>query len=401
MTDAADKVGAGKGAHNQDASLINNPKFRGFAYQALLLIGRVALVWWLQANVSQNLEAQNKSTGFGFINQTAGFQISFALLPYDRASTYLEVYFVGILNTLLVASIGIVLATLWGFTLGIARLSPNWIIRKLALCYVELVRNIPLLLQLFFWYFLMLNVLPAVRQSISIGGFAFLNQRGLYIPAIITDARFFIIVAGFVVALVAAFWWRSRTIKKIEATGNRQPILWPALGIFVVLFAIAFLVSGAPITIDYPELSGFNYTGGFTVPPELTALLMGLVIYTSAFIAEVVRAGIQSVNYGQVEAASALGLGDSDRMRLVIVPQALRVIVPPLTSQYLNLTKNSSLGAAIGFPELVSIFMGTSLNQSGRAIEIVALTMAVYLTFSLVTSLFMNWYNARVALVER
>lgn len=401
MTDATDKGPAIKSGSDYGASLINNPRFRAVVYQAAMLLGIVLLFWWLQSNAAYNLAQQNKATGFGFLNSTSGFQIGFSLLPYDRASTYFDVYIVGIFNTLLVAAIGIILATILGFAIGIARLSPNWIVRKLAMVYVEVMRNVPLLLQLFFWYFLLLNALPAVRNSFDFGGVVFLNQRGLYVPAIISDARFLIIIAGFVLAVAAAVWWRRRTIRKIEQTGDRHPIWLPMIGIFVAIFAAAFFVSGAPIEIEYPALQGFNYSGGFTVPPELTALVLGLVIYTAAFIAEVVRAGIQSVSYGQVEAASALGLRDADRMRLVIVPQALRVIIPPLTSQYLNLTKNSSLGAAIGFPELVSVFAGTALNQSGRAIEIIALTMAVYLTISLITSIFMNWYNARVALVER
>ena len=401
MTDATNKGPASKARPALDASLIYNPKVRAFVYQAAMVLGIVLLVWWLQSNAAYNLEQQSRSTGFAFLTQTSGFQISFSLIDFTRASTYFEVYIVGILNTLLIAVVGIFFATILGFTIGIARLSPNWIVRKLGMVYVEIMRNVPLLLQLLFWYFLLLNALPAVRQSFALGEAVFLNQRGLYIPAIVTDARFLIIIAGFILALAASIWWRRRAIRKIELTGQRHPIWLPLIAIFVAIFAVAFFISGAPIEIDYPALQGFNYSGGFTVPPELTALLLGLVIYTSAFIAEVVRAGIQSVNYGQVEAASALGLRDTDRMRLVVIPQAMRVIVPPLTSQYLNLTKNSSLGAAIGFPELVNVFMGTALNQSGRAIEIVALTMAVYLTFSLVTSVFMNWYNARVALVER
>lgn len=400
MNDATVKEAAQKGPA-RNASLINNPKFRAAAYQIAMVVAVALLVWWLQSNAAYNLERQGKSTGFGFLGQTAGFQISFSLIPYDRASTYFGVYLVGLLNTLLVAVVGIVLATLLGFTIGIARLSPNWIIRKLAMIYVEIMRNMPLLLQLFFWYFLLLNAMPNVRQSYSLGDIAFLNQRGLYLPSIVTDGRFFIIVAGFAIAVGAAIWWRRRAIKKTEETGRRHPIWAPALGLFALILVVAYFGSGAPITVDVPVLVGFNYSGGFTVPPELTALVLGLVIYTAAFIAEIVRAGIESVDHGQVEAAGSLGLKDNDRMRLVIVPQAMRVIVPPLTSQYLNLTKNSSLGAAIGYPELVSVFMGTALNQSGRAIEIVALTMAVYLTFSLVTSIFMNWYNARVALVER
>ncbi|WP_404404268.1 amino acid ABC transporter permease [Pelagibacterium halotolerans] len=401
MTDVKERRSDGPGRNAAASSLIYNPTFRGIVYQVLLVGGVILLFWWLQSNAAYNLALLNKTVGFGFLDQAAGFQIQFSLIPYDRSSSYAEVYLVGILNTLLVAAVGIVFATIVGFIMGIARLSPNFIIRTLAMLYVEIVRNVPLLLQLLFWYFLLINALPAVRQSIALPGDVFLNQRGIFAPALVTDSRFLIVVAAVAIAIVAAGYWRKRTLKRIEETGERRPVWIPVLAIFAVISIGGYFASGAPVRIDPPVLSGFNFAGGFTIPPELAALTFGLIIYTGAFIAEIVRAGIQSVNYGQVEAASALGLKDGDRMRLVIVPQALRVIIPPLTSQYLNLTKNSSLGAAIGFPELVNVFMGTALNQSGRAIEIVALTMAVYLTFSLATSLFMNWYNARVRLVER
>jgi general L-amino acid transport system permease protein len=384
-----------------DASLFYNPTVRGFVYQAALLIGVVLLFWWLQSNAAANMAAQGRATGFGFLFQTAGFNIGFSLLPFDRSSTYLEVYLVGILNTLLVAVVGIILATILGFIIGIARLSSNFLIRKLATVYVEVMRNMPLLLQLFFWYFMALNALPSVRQSYDLPLGAVLNQRGLYLPLLQSDDRFLIALGIFVVSLIGAVIWRRRRIRRMEEKGDRLPVVLPMLGIVLIPTVIALLAAQVPIAFSYPELTGFNYTGGFVVPPELTALIMGLVIYTAAFIAEIVRAGIQAVNYGQVEAASALGLKEGDRLRLVVIPQAMRIIVPPLTSQYLNLTKNSSLGAAIAFPELVNVFMGTAINQSGRAVEIVALTMAVYLTFSLTTSLFMNWYNSRVALVER
>jgi len=384
-----------------DASLFYNPTVRGFVYQAALLIGVVLLFWWLQSNAAANMAAQGRATGFGFLFQTAGFNIGFSLLPFDRSSTYLEVYIVGILNTLLVAVVGIILATILGFIIGIARLSSNFLIRKLATVYVEVMRNMPLLLQLFFWYFMALNALPSVRQSYDLPLGAVLNQRGLYLPLLQSDDRFLIALGIFVVSLIGAVIWRRRRIRRMEEKGDRLPVVLPMLGIVLIPTVIALLAAQVPIAFSYPELTGFNYTGGFVVPPELTALIMGLVIYTAAFIAEIVRAGIQAVNYGQVEAASALGLKEGDRLRLVVIPQAMRIIVPPLTSQYLNLTKNSSLGAAIAFPELVNVFMGTAINQSGRAVEIVALTMAVYLTFSLTTSLFMNWYNSRVALVER
>ena len=384
-----------------DASLFYNPTVRGFVYQAALLIGVVLLFWWLQSNAAANMAAQGRATGFGFLFQTAGFNIGFSLLPFDRSSTYLEVYIVGILNTLLVAVVGIILATILGFIIGIARLSSNFLIRKLATVYVEVMRNMPLLLQLFFWYFMALNALPSVRQSYDLPLGAVLNQRGLYLPLLQSDDRFLIALGIFFVSLIGAVIWRRRRIRRMEEKGDRLPVVLPMLGIVLIPTVIALLAAQVPIAFSYPELTGFNYTGGFVVPPELTALIMGLVIYTAAFIAEIVRAGIQAVNYGQVEAASALGLKEGDRLRLVVIPQAMRIIVPPLTSQYLNLTKNSSLGAAIAFPELVNVFMGTAINQSGRAVEIVALTMAVYLTFSLTTSLFMNWYNSRVALVER
>lgn len=384
----------------QASSVLNDPKFRGLVYQALLLIAVIALFWWLGNNAAGNLARQNKATGFGFLNSSAGFEIGFTLLPYNRASNYLQVFLVGLTNTVLVAAVGVVLATILGFIMGVARLSKNFLIRTGAAIYVEIVRNTPLLLQLFFWYFLSLNALPAVRQSIVVGDVV-LNQRGLSFPVPILDDRFVWVAGIGLLALIAAFIWRKFALRRTEETGNRHPVWLPMAGIFIVPTVLAYILSGTQVGFDAPALQGFNYRGGFTAPPELTALTMGLVIYTAAFIAEIVRAGIQSVNYGQTEAAAALGIKDADQLRLVIIPQAMRVIVPPLTSQYLNLTKNSSLGAAIGFPELVSVFAGTALNQSGRAVEIIGMTMLVYLTISLLTSIFMNWYNARVALVQR
>jgi general L-amino acid transport system permease protein len=383
------------------SSFLNDPRFRAIAYQALLVIAVVGLFWWLASNAQQNLAAQNKQTGFTFLNQPAGFGISFTLIPFDRASTYLQVYFAGILNTLLVAVIGIVLATMLGFVIGIARLSSNFLIRKFATVYVEVMRNVPLLLQLLFWYFLLLNALPAVRNAVALPGGIFIHQRGVNLPVLVTDDRFIFVIGALVLAVIASVFWRRFALKRTIETGRRQPIWLPILGIVLVPLVIAYFLSGTQIGFDVPELRGFNFRGGFTAPPELTALILGLVVYTAAFIGEIVRAGIQAVSYGQTEAASALGLREGDRLRLVVIPQAMRIIIPPLTSQYLNLTKNSSLGAAIGFPELVNVFVGTALNQSGRAIEIIGMTMLVYLTFSLSTSIFMNWYNARVALVER
>lgn len=388
-------------SESDSSGLLYNPKFRAFAYQAIVLLLVVALIWWLGSNASRNLAAQSKTTGFAFLDQTAGFSIGYTLIAFDRASSYFAVFIVGILNTLLVASLGVVLATFLGFIIGISRLSKNFIIRTLAGVYIEIFRNIPLLLQLIFWYFLAINAMPSVRDSIEIPGGIYINQRGINFPALITDTSFWIVAVVFVLTIIAAFIWRKLSIKHTILTGARRPIWLPMIAIVVVPTLIAFFLSGSQISFDYPELKGFNFRGGAVLPPELIALVFGLTIYTAAFIAEIVRAGILSVNYGQTEAAEALGLSDGDRLRLVIVPQAMRVIVPPLTSQYLNLTKNSSLGAAIGFPELVSVFTGTALNQSGRAVEIISLTMLVYLTISLSTSLFMNWYNSRVKLIER
>lgn len=401
MADTTDQGTATSRAEQPRSSILNDPNFRGIIYQVLLVAAVVSTFWWLWGNAARNLAAQSRATGFFFLSQTSGFNISFSLIPFSRTSTYLDVYMVGILNTLLVASVGVVLATILGFTMGIARLSPNFLIRKFAVIYIEIMRNVPLLLQLLFWYFLMLNALPGVRQSIELPGGIIANQRGVVFPAPVLDDRFIWVFGTAVLAIVAAFVWRKIALKRSELKGERVPVWLPAIGLIVIPTALAYFISGTQVSFDFPELTGFNFTGGVNAPPELTALVIGLVVYTAAFIAEIVRAGIQAVSYGQTEAAASLGLKDGDRLRLVIIPQAMRVIVPPLTSQYLNLTKNSSLGAAIGFPELVNVFAGTALNQSGRAIEIIGLTMAVYLTFSIITSIFMNWYNSRVALVER
>jgi general L-amino acid transport system permease protein len=379
----------------------NDPVIRGIIYQLIVAGLVIAFFTWIIINTAQNLAAQNKSTGFDFLFQTSGFGISFTLIPFDRTSFYWEAFLVGLLNTLLVAAIGIVFATILGFVIGIARLSSNWLISRLATVYVEVIRNIPLLLQLFFWYFAVLKAMPAVRNSMELPLGVFINQRGLYVPKPVPDAQFgwvYLAVALAIAASVAVSMWARR---RLEATGQRFPVVLVNLGIFLVVIVLGFVLSGASVVFEMPELQRFNFRGGLELVPEFVALAFGLSLYTAAFIAENVRSGIQAVNKGQTEAAQSLGLREGDRLRLVIVPQAMRVIIPPLTSQYLNLTKNSSLGAAIGYPELVNVFMGTTLNQTGKAIEVIAITMAVYLTLSLTTSAFMNWYNARVALVER
>lgn len=379
----------------------NDPVIRGYIYQFLVALLVIGFFIWIGFNTAQNLAAQNKSTGFDFLWRTSGFSISFTLIPFDRASYYWEAFIVGLLNTLLVAAIGIFFATILGFAVGIARLSSNWLVSRIATVYVEIIRNVPLLLQLFFWYFAVLKAMPAVRDSFALPFGAYLNQRGFFVPQPIFDDRAAWLWFGLVLAIAVGIGLHIWAKRRLEATGQRFPVFITTISAGVLVLALTYIVSGTQISFSYPELQRFNFRGGLELPPEFVALAFGLSIYTAAFIAENVRGGIRAVNRGQTEAAQSLGLKEGDRLRLVIIPQAMRVIVPPLTSQYLNLTKNSSLGAAIGYPELVNVFTGTTLNQTGKAIEVIAMTMLVYLTFSLLTSGFMNWYNSRVALVER
>jgi general L-amino acid transport system permease protein len=377
------------------------PEVRQFLYQAALLAALAFVLWWVANNVAANLRRQNIASGFDFLGRNAGFDVSQSLIEYSNASTYGRAFFVGLLNTLLVAVIGIVLATVIGVLVGIARLSSNWLIARLATIYVEVLRNLPLLLQLFFWYFAVLKGLPGPRQSYTLPGGGFFNVRGLYLPAPVPQPGFGLVAAAFLLGVLAttgvAIWARRRRVE----TGRPFPVVWTALALVLGLPLVVFLAAGMPMTVQYPELKGFNFQGGITILPELMALLLGLSIYTASFIAEIVRAGILGVPKGQTEAASALGLTRAQALRLVILPQALRIIIPPLTSQYLNLTKNSSLAVAIGYPDFVSVFTGTVLNQTGQAIEVILMTMAVFLAISLATSLLMNWFNRHMALVER
>ncbi|WEJ57199.1 ABC transporter permease subunit [Devosia sp. FJ2-5-3] len=495
----------------------NDPVIRGILYQVLVAAAVIVFFVWIIMNTAANLAAQNKSTGFDFLFQTSGFGISFSLIPFDRSSYYWEAFLVGLLNTLLVAAIGIVFATMLGFVLGVARLSSNWLIARFATVYIEIIRNVPLLLQLFFWYFAVLKAMPAVRESFELPLGVFVNQRGIVVPRPMPDAEITWVVVAAVLSIIAAIALVRWSVGVRAQTGHYPPFVklgsriaalvvtflfgylafsllgsvvpalgtnsllplvgaaalaalslttmgvygrafigfaiawaigrfalggmfgfmselaiaavsgllalaygWTLLGadrrpaardskfplalpvlLIIAVPALIYWVTGASLAFEMPLLERFNFRGGLQLVPEMVALVMGLTIYTAAFIAENVRSGIQAVNKGQTEAAASLGLREGDRLRLVVIPQAMRVIIPPLTSQYLNLTKNSSLGAAIGYPELVNVFMGTTLNQTGKAIEVIAITMAVYLTLSLSTSAFMNWYNARVALVER
>lgn len=381
--------------------LIYNPKVRGIAYQAVLCIIIAFLAWAAVSNAVENLARAKIASGFGFWENTAGFDISQTLIDYSTTSTYGRAFWVGLLNTLLVAILGIVLATILGFIIGIARLSKNWLVAKLAGGYVEIIRNLPLLLQLLFWYNAVLKALPGTRESLAIPGGGFLNNRGLFLPQPVFQPAARWTLIAFVAGVVVAFIYRAWAHRRQTSTGQQSPVLWVTLALVVGLPLVVFAATGFPVQFNFPEAGRFNIRGGIEILPELMALLFGLVVYTAAFIAEVVRAGITSVARGQTEAAYSLGLRPGPTLRLVVVPQAMRVIVPPLTNQYLNLTKNSSLAVAIGYPDLVQIFAGTVLNQTGQAVEVIAITMAVYLAISLVTSGLMNLYNRRIALVER
>jgi general L-amino acid transport system permease protein len=376
-------------------------KTRAVVLQAALLIAVVALLVEIALNTAANLRAQNIATGFGFLDRPSGFDISQTLVPYSSTSTYGRVFWVGLTNTLLVALIGIVLATLLGLVIGLSRLSSNWLIARLATLYVEVVRNVPLLLQLLAWYFTLLIWLPPPSAALHLPLGAAVTGRGLYLPAPIWQpgmgAVFVALFAGIVGAVAIGRWARRNRLE----TGRQMPAFWYGLAAVAVPPLLLFLALGAPIAFDFPKPGRFNLEGGIVLLPELIALLLGLTLYTAAFIAEIVRAGLEAVPRGQKEAAAALGLRPWQVQRLVVIPQALRVIIPPLTNQYLNLTKNSSLAVAVGYPDLVSVFAGTVLNQTNQAVEVILITMGVYLGISLLTALGMNWFNARMALVER
>lgn len=382
-------------------SIWTDPQVRGWLFQIIAVAVVVGLGWYLFHNTQHNLSQRGILSGFGFLDNSAGFGISQHLIDYKESDSYGRVFVIGLLNTLLVSFIGIVLATILGFILGVARLSPNWLISKLATVYIEIFRNIPPLLQIFFWYFAVFLPLPGPRQSLNIGDTFFLSNRGLNMPAPTLAEGFWPFFFAIVLALVAIYFLARWARQRFESSGRSFPTLLCSLALIVGLPTLAALVFGDPFHWAVPELKGFNFRGGWVMIPELMALTLALTIYTAAFIAEIVRSGIQAVSHGQTEAARSLGLPDGKTLRLVIIPQALRVIIPPLTSQYLNLAKNSSLAAGIGYPDMVSLFAGTTLNQTGQAIETIAITMSVYLAISISISILMNWYNKRIALVER
>lgn len=453
----------------------NDPKWRALFFQVLVLVGVVAFGAFLVKNTLHNMESRGISSGFDFLGKTAGFSIGETHfgVSYSEENSYGKTFFVGLANTIWVSMWGIFFATVLGFIIGVLRLSTNWLVSKLAMVYIETLRNIPLLLQIFFWYFAILRPLPGPRGSIQLSfpvinfthlittvivsavaifliwwfgvkkreeahqkamptwmvvlagvislliigkivslatgsGLVaqwnesfFLNNRGLSYPQPIPEEGFFLTGWAFAIGVVATYFVRRWAKKRQDETGEQFPVFLTGLGLIVGLPLIVFMVSGFPLHFDYPKLTGFNFTGGSVLTPEFISLLLALSFYTATFIAEIVRAGINSVSHGQTEAARAVGLRANPILRLVIIPQALRVIIPPLTSQYLNLTKNSSLAAAIAYPDIVLVFAGTTLMQTGQAVEIIAMTMGVYLTLSLLISTFMNWYNEKMALVER
>lgn len=382
-------------------SLLNNPRVRAVIYQILLLLGLGYFFFSIVSNALTNMEARGIKSGFDFLTTAAGFDILMTLVPYDATSTYGMTFVVGLLNTILVSVVGIFFATLLGFIIGVAYFSQNWLIKRLSVVYVELFRNIPLLLQVFFWYFAVLASLPSARESMSLGEVIFLNVRGLYLPDLVGGAGSSVVYAAFAVAVAAIAILRKWARKRQDDTGEQFPVLLTSIGLFIGLPLLAAIIMGFPFTWDYPSLQGFNFRGGITVIPELIALTIALAVYTGAFIAEAVRAGVQSVPNGQTEAARSIGLRENRIMSLIIVPQAMRVIVPLLNSEYQSLVKNSTLATAIGYPDLFTVFVGTSLNQTGQAIEIVFMTMAVYFVINMTISFLMNRFNASVALVER
>lgn len=379
----------------------SNPAVRAWLFQILAVIVVVSIAIYLIHNTINNLSNRGITTGFAFLDRSAGFGIVQHLIDYEQGDTYGRVFIVGLLNTLLVSALCIVFASILGFFLGLARLSDNWLLRKLSTLYIETFRNIPPLLQIFFWYFAVLRNLPGPRQAVSALDLVFLSNRGLYIPApLIGEGLFAFCLAILFAAALSVGLFRFNKMHQIKTGQLRRT--WPTAMALLALFPmLAHWIFGAALHWNVPELRGFNFRGGMALIPELAALTLALSVYTSAFIAEIIRAGIQAVPYGQHEAARSLGLPNTVTLRQVIIPQALRVIIPPLTSQYLNIVKNSSLAAAIGYPDMVSLFAGTVLNQTGQAIETIAITMSVYLIISLSISLLMNIYNRRIALIER
>lgn len=379
----------------------NNPRIRGFFYQIALVAGLLYFFGTIIGNTLANMEATGIKTGFDFLGAAAGYDVLMSLISFESTDTYGRIFVVGFLNTLLVSAIGIFFATLLGFIFGVAHFSHNWLIRKVALVYVEIFRNVPLLLQVFFWYFAVLSSLPGARQSLSLGEAVFLNVRGLYMPKLIGGDLSSLVWIALGAAVAGIFVLRRWAKKRQELTGQQFPVLKTSIAMVILFPLIVAALTGFPFTVEYPALKGFNYFGGITVIPELMSLAIALSVYTGAFIAEAVRAGVQSIPHGQTEAARSIGLRENKIMSLIIVPQAMRVIVPLLNSEYQSLVKNSTLAAAVGYPDLFNVFVGTALNQTGQAIETIFMTIIVYFVVNMVISFLMNRFNSAVALVSR
>ena len=380
----------------------NNPKYRALIYQILLVSGLIYFFFTIISNTLSNLEAAGIKSGFGFLSNAAGYDVLMSLIPFESTDSYMRVFIVGFLNTMLVSALGIFFATILGFIFGVMYFSQNWLIKKLSIIYVETFRNIPLLLQILFWYSAVLATLPGVRNSLSLGETIFLNIRGLFIPKLVGQgggSTFVYIV--FVAAIIGIFVLRAWAKKRQDATGQQFPVLYASLAMVIGLPFIAALLTGFPFVIDYPVLKGFGFNGGITIIPELMALTIALSVYTGAFIAEAVRAGIQAVPKGQTEAARSIGLKEKKIMSLIVVPQAMRVIVPLLNSEYQSLVKNSTLAAAIAYPDLFNVFVGTALNQTGQAIETIFMAIIVYFAVNMLISFIMNRFNGNVELVGR
>lgn len=383
------------------AAFFNHPENRAVIYQLIALIAIFIFTYFILNNMFTNIEKRGINTGFDFLGSQAGFGILQSLIPYQESDTYGKVFIVGLLNTILVSAIAIFFATIIGLLVGIGRLSKNWMVSKLSMVYVETFRNIPILLQILFWYNVVLASLPSPKQSISFFDSIFFNNRGLYVPKPLLESGFIWVGIAFFLAIIAVIYLTNWVKKRHDDTGKDFPLFLVSFAILVFSPVLVYFLSGTPATLEYAELKGFNFNGGYTFIPELLALSFALSIYGATYIAEAVRAGIEAVPKGQKEAASALGLKDNVILKKVVLPQALRIIIPPVINQYLNLVKNSSLATAIGYPELVTLFSGTALNQVGQAVEIILMTMAVYLTLSILISILMNYINSRMQIKER
>ncbi len=383
----------------------SKPKFKYYLPQILTVLGIIFIFGYFSYNAQVNMDNRGIDFGLRFLGEEASFDIQFSLIEYSGTSSYARAYLVGVLNTILVAVIGIFFATILGIVIGISRLSPNYLISRIAEWYIEIFRNIPLLLQLFFWYFAALRALPLPKEAINFFDVAYLSVKGLYVPKFIwTNFSFFLY--SIIASIIAIIFVYRYARKQQESTGKQIPKFIISLGIIIIIPLLTFLIGGVSLSFEYPVLTQlsktiFNYIGGVSIIPELMALALALSLYTATFIAECVRAGIMGVTKGQKEAAASIGLTTGQILRLVIMPQALRIIIPPTTNQYLNLTKNSSLAAAIAYPDIVLVFAGTAMMQTGRAIEIVSITMLTYLSLSIAISIFMNWYNKKIAIKEK